>query len=177
MRMKINQKMAGGASAIGSMSRRSFLAASAAVAVPTAVVAKSDRLHQSLEAQLDDCVAQLRSILMRMHPEANKFHHYLDSRGDGSFRLTMQGNRKFIEYDGPGLYLVSNRVDEIVECWLEQVHHTNIRTGEPIPHFFYFRSVECVDGVPVDDCLENYHPKIIRKLRSGPFPAIAEGEN
>lgn len=180
MRMKINQKIAGGASAaIGSMTRRSFLAASAAAAVPTVAVAeaamKTDRLPQSLESQMDDCVAQLRAILMQMHPEVNVIHHHMDSRRDGSFRLTLQGDRKFIEYDGPGIYLASNRISEVVECWIERFEEINVRTGQPIPGCFYYRSVECVGGVPIGEVTERSWPKLIEKLKDGAFPIVEEG--
>ncbi|CUX23955.1 MULTISPECIES: hypothetical protein [Agrobacterium] len=179
MRMKINQKMAGGASAIGAMSRRSFLAATAAAAVPTVAVAeaaaKTDRVPQSLESQMDDCVAQLRSILMQMHPETTGCNHHLESRGDGTFWMSIQGYRKFAEYDGPGLYQVSGRLNEIVECWLERFNHVNVRTGEPIAGCFYFSSIFCVYGAAAEE-IWNYAPKIIRKIRDG-FPPFIEEQN
>ena len=161
------------------ISRRSFLAASAAAAVPSAAVAgaavKTSRHPPSLETQLNDCVAQLQAILMQMHPEVSGSNHYLQSRGDGSFHFSVQGRRKFIEYDGPGLYRVSGRVNEVVECWLERFNHVDIRTGEAIAGCFYFSSV-FVDGETTSEEVWNYTPKILRKLRDG-FPPAVEGQD
>lgn len=179
MRMKINQKMAGGASAIGAMSRRSFLAATAAAAVPPVAVAeaatKTDRLPPSLESQMDDCVAQLRSILMQMHPDCNSSVQGLERRGDGTFKLAIQGLRHFIEYDGPGLYQVSDRVYDVVECWLERFNHLKFGTDEPIAGCFWFSAVVCANGSPVEEETWNYSPKIIRKIRDGYAPPFDEG--
>lgn len=110
MRMKINQKMAGGASAIGAMSRRSFLAATAAAAVPGAAVAeaaaKTHRLPQTLDHQLDDCVAQLRSVLLKMHPAVGEVEFRKDQVGEGFF-IWMTGNpSQSVEWTEVGLYQV-----------------------------------------------------------------------
>ncbi|NSZ40649.1 hypothetical protein [Agrobacterium tumefaciens] len=178
MRMKINQKFPVGASVTGSISRRSFLAAGAVAALPAVAVAevaaKTDRLPQSLESQMDDCVAQLQSILMQMHPETTGCNHRLESRGDGTFWMSVQGYRKFAEYDGPGLYQVSGRLNDIVECWLERFNHVNVRTGEPIAGCFYFSSIFCVDGTAAEETW-NYSPKIIRKIKDGYAPTFDEG--
>ncbi|MCZ7859861.1 hypothetical protein O9X98_00445 [Agrobacterium salinitolerans] len=177
MRMKLNQKIAGGASAIGSMSRRSFLAAGAAAAFPAVAVAdaavKTDRLPQTLESQLNECVAQLRSILMQMHPECTSSVYGLESRGDGTFKLGVQGVRDFIEYDGPGLYEVSDRAYDVVECWLERFNHVKFGTDEPIAGCFWFSAVICSNGSAVEEETWNYSPKIIRKLRDGFYPEEA----
>ncbi|MCZ7480928.1 hypothetical protein [Rhizobium rhizogenes] len=179
MRMKINQKMSSGASAIGSMSRRSFLAASAAAAVPSVAVAdvavKTSRHPQSLESQLDDCVAQLSSILMQMHPDCNSSVQGLERRGDGTFKMAIQGLRDFMEYDGPGLYEVSGRTYDVVECWLERFNHFKFGTDEPIAGCFWFSAVICANGSPVEEETWNYSPKIIRKIRDGYMPPFDEG--
>lgn len=175
MQANITIKNAGGASAAG-MTRRFFLGASAAASVPAgaaaAVAAKANRIPQTLESQLDDCVAQLKAILMEMHPQSANLDHWLSRHGDGSFRLSVQGYREFIEYDGPGLYEISDRCSDISECWLQRVDYVPLGYGEPVEGMHYFRSVTCVDGMPVEDVVEKTWPKIIRKIRSGRFPAV-----
>jgi hypothetical protein len=175
MQVQYKTENAGGASAAG-MTRRFFLGASAAATVPAgaaaAVAAKTNRIPHTLESQLDDCVAQLKAILMEMHPKATTFDYWLLRYGDGSFRMSVQGNRDFIEYDGPGLYEMSDRCSEVSECWLQRVDYVPLGYGEPVEGMHYFRSVTCVDGMPVEDVVEKTWPKIIRKIRSGAFPAV-----
>lgn len=110
MRMKINQKIVAGASAIGAMSRRSFLAASAAAAVPSVALAeaatKVDRLPQSLDSQLDDCIAQLKSVLLQMYPSVGDALIRHQRVGDG-FMIWITGNpAQCVEWDGVGVYEV-----------------------------------------------------------------------
>ncbi|NTA82787.1 hypothetical protein G6L13_20030 [Agrobacterium tumefaciens] len=99
MHMKINQKSAGGASAVGSMSRRSFLAASAVASLPTIAAAdaavKTDRLPQTLDSLLDDCVAQLKSVLLKMHPAVGEVEFRKDDLGEGFF-IWMTGNPSIV---------------------------------------------------------------------------------
>lgn len=95
------------------ITRRKILkgfAASSAVAVPSvAIAAVAERTqHVSDEEQLEICLTQLRDILTRMHPNATIHHpHFLSSRQDGSYRLSIQGDVEFQPYQGDGIYLVS----------------------------------------------------------------------
>ncbi|MDH0907585.1 hypothetical protein N5C66_01730 [Rhizobium pusense] len=147
--------------------RRTFLTsvgagsvASAALASPTP---KSDRLPRSLDSQLEECVAQLRDILQATHPEVTKIDARFRRCDDGTFRLSIEGDRSFAEYDGPGVYLVSDD-GRLVEYFLERLEHRNVDTGEPLKGCFYFQAVMCLNLMPVEAARTLYRPKIVRKL-------------
>ncbi len=146
--------------------RRTFLASvGASAAAPTALAAapKSDRLARSLDSQLEDCIAQLRDILQQMHPEVTSIDDHLRRGEDGTFHLSVKGDRRFSEYDGPGVYLVSDR-DHLVEYYLERFEHCNVASGEPLKGCFYFEAVMCLNCMPVERVLHLNSPKIVRKL-------------
>lgn len=147
--------------------RRTFLASVGAGAAASSALAsaapKADRLPRSLDSQLEDCIAQLRDILQQMHPEVTSVADHLRRGEDGTFRLSVTGHRRFSEYDGPGVYLVSDR-DHLVEYYLERYEHRNVDTGEPLRGCFYFEAVMCLNCMPVEKVRYLNSPQIVRKL-------------
>lgn len=146
------------------LNRRSLIkgaVAGAAIAVPVAVEASRE---MSAEEQVDACVAQLKSLLAKMHPNAKIHPHFLSSRPDGSFRFSMQGDVSFSQYSGEGIYEIS--LDGYPhKVWLLEEHEINRLTGEPLPHVFYWSAFVDDDG-ELDPQLvrQMYSPKIIRKI-------------
>lgn len=147
--------------------RRTFLTSVGAGAVASAALAsptpKSDRLPRSLDSQLEECVAQLRDILEQMHPEVTSVDDHFRRHEDGTFRLSIRGHRRFEEYDGPGVYQVSER-EYLMEYYLERFEHCNVSTGEPLKGCFYYEAVMCLNCMPVGEVLTLNSPQIVRKL-------------
>ncbi len=147
--------------------RRTFLAtlgaSSAASAALASAAPKAERLPRSLDSQLEDCIAQLRDILEQMHPEVTSVDDYFRRHEYGTFRLSIRGHRRFEDYKGPGVYLVSER-EYLMEYYLERFEHCNVSTGEPLKGCFYFEAVMCLNCMPVGEVLTLNSPQIVRKL-------------
>lgn len=130
------------------VSRRSILKgvlAGAAAAVPAAVEAKAPTDQEQLEMYL----AQIRKILARMYQNVSIHHSpFLDSRDDGSYRLTIQGDVKFQPFQGDGIYLVS-RMGWVAEYL---VHEEPVVTlsGEHAGYSHYYGRLRAEDGGWVD---------------------------
>ena len=124
---------------------------------------KADRLPRSLDSQLEDCIAQLRDILEQMHPEVTSVDDHFRRHEDGTFSLSIRGQRRFADYEGPGVYLVSDR-EYLMEYYLERFEHCNVSTGEPLKGCFYFEAVMCLNCMPVGAVLTLNSPQIVRKL-------------
>ena len=179
--MQKDHTLVGGEGA--SLSRRNFItiaAAGTAATLPAVALAGASgytsRLPQPqesvpdknalpIEAQFDECVARLRSILSQMYPKASEIHSgFWGGRLDGSFRFIFQGDCQFGRFDGPGLYEVS--VDGYpMTYWLEERCCRSLKTGLPIEGMEYYRATLWQDGRL---CEENHRtmssPAIMRKL-------------
>ena len=145
--------------------RRSLLKGAvvgAAVAVPVAVEASRE---MSAEEQIDACISELKRLLAKMHPRSKIHPHYLASRPDGSFRLSLQGDVSFERYSGEGIYELSIE-GYPQEVWLQEEHEINALTGQPLPQVFYWSAFVDAEGAfDPEHIREMYEPKIIRKIR------------
>lgn len=138
MRLKLTSTDTGSASASGMISRRSFMGATAAIATVPAVavaetLAKSDRLPRSLESQLDDCVAALKTVLQEMYPECDYIGVRKDDLGAG-FMLWICGRPTAeVNFTGEGFYEI--RASQhcpagnfwVQEVWSEEVQRKMLR--------------------------------------------------
>jgi hypothetical protein len=162
-----------------SLSRRKLFQIAAAstaatlpVAASAAVAETTSRLPQLTdEQQLENCVAQLRAVLQRMHPTVSIIHpHYASRRQDGSFRFSLQGDVQFQEYDGEGLYDVS--MDGcIMTFWLWRDVQRSVRTGLALPGSEFCWGLHYYEGEYIDNERHLGHrPNIVRKIEGGPSP-------
>lgn len=144
-------------------SRRNFLkgtAVGAAGAMPAPLQA-SLKTHDDL---LETCIADLRQLLAKMHPQVTENRpHYLSTRQDGSYRLSIQGDVSFATFDGDGLYEISMD-GYLMTYWLERDCHRSVKTGLPIPGMEFYRATQWHDGQPLDDVRKFHSPNIVRKL-------------
>ncbi|MGO7364605.1 hypothetical protein [Rhizobium leguminosarum] len=150
--MQTDHKTNGGRGA--SLSRRKFFqiaAAGTAAALPVATeaaTAEIARLPLTEEQQLEACIGQLRNILQRMHPKATlHYPHYFSSREDGSFRLSIQSDVVFQQFNGAGLYEVSMD-GYLMVFWLEKECRVSRSTGKPIPGMEIYHAQYWEDGAP-----------------------------
>lgn len=171
MRLKLTSTDTESASASGMISRRSFMGATAAIATVPAVavaetLAKSDRLPQSLESQLDDCVAQLRDILHQMFPAINAApRNYLQRCEDGSFRFELRGDIDFIPFQGEGVYLVSR--SGMVFKYMVREEPVVTLTGVHLGCFHYYGRQWNEDTGDWDDEERIVSSQFLRKLEGG----------
>ncbi|WJR67648.1 hypothetical protein QTA58_02465 [Neorhizobium sp. CSC1952] len=157
-----------------SLSRRNFItiaAASTAATLPAVALAeasgKTSRLPQSLDAQFDACVAQLREILAKMHPYISVMHDtYFSTRRDGSFNFLIQGDVEFQPFQGDGIYLVS--IEGHPYEYLVREQRVVSYEGRDLGFSHYYGRARCDDG-GWDDYERYLSPKFIRKL--GEVPA------
>lgn len=155
-----------------SLTRRSLISIAATLPVVAFVDAEQGtippkRNEPSLDVQLDECVARLRAVLLAMHPHVSVLHpHYIESREDGTFRFSLQGDRDFSQYDNEGLYEVSN-CGRLETYWLERDSHQNPVTGEPVPGCFFYWATPYLDGEPVGFERRSVSMNIVRKLEGG----------
>lgn len=114
-------------------SRRTFLklaAADSAATMPAVALAEPDRLPVDParpidEEQLDNCIAELKAILARMHPNVTKHSMQYSALDDGTYRIWTHSEREFLPWTGPGLYRVSMQ-GYLMDFWLEKVQRRGI---------------------------------------------------
>lgn len=115
METNMNKHLDSTEAAAKPVSRRNFLAvAAASAALAPSVLASNGFAHSPAGDEFDELAARIRDVLARMHPAAGKLCVYLNSRDDGSFRFTIQGNVKFQPFQGDGIYIVS------VDGWMHE---------------------------------------------------------
>lgn len=147
------------------LSRRTFLkhaAAGSAATMPVAALAAPDRYAHdpaqlSDEEQLNACIAELKSILARMHPDCQMPTH-TDTTSVGGTReihfIATRGGR----FDGEGLYEVELNhgqyihVCHVKQCWSD------------IDRQFYLLAALIFDGHRVAPREIVYERDLVRKL-------------
>lgn len=153
------------------ITRRKILkgfAASSAVAVPSVAIATVAERAQPItdEQQLEICLTQIREILARMHPNVSTHHpHYLSSRQDGSYRLSIQGDIQFEDYQGDGIYLVS--IDGWPWEYLVREEPIITLSGKHLGWSRYFGRARANDG-GWDDFERMLSPNFVRKIGDVP---------
>ncbi|MDR7146180.1 hypothetical protein [Rhizobium sp. BE258] len=158
-----------GASVVSRRKLFQIAAASAAATLPVAasaaVAEKTFRLPQPTdEQQLENCVAQLRDILQRMHPTTKLHPEFYSARQDGSFRFCLQGDVTFQPFDGDGIYLVS--VDGSIWEYLVREEPVISLAGNSLGYSHYFGRARCDDG-GWDD-FERWVTNFVRKVGEVP---------
>ena len=159
-----------------SLSRRNFLAVAAAgtaVTMPymadTTVSDETVRQVPPLDVQLDACVAQLKTILMQMHPQATevgKVDPTRISNPDGSFFFVMSGRIPPQPFQGDGYYMVS--MDGYPQLFrLEHRHTYGLSTGKILPGQDYFLATAIHEDGYVDQPRRMGSPRILRKVEGG----------
>lgn len=109
--MKMNEKIdSTNAGVAPVLSRRNFLTIATAATLPAVVAAdtmpKMHHLPQTLESQLDDCVAQLCSILGQMYPSVGEILTRHNRIGEGFF-LSLTGHpTDCVDWTEAGFYKV-----------------------------------------------------------------------
>ncbi|WP_439623977.1 hypothetical protein [Shinella sp.] len=146
------------------ISRRGFMAASGASLIPaSAAISASPTDDDRLQA----CIIEIRDILKRRYPVVDEVHESVFSNDDGTFRVSIQGTRRFATYSGEGVYEISTMGGSIAAYWLQKDVQCRISDGTPIPggEFFWGRIVGhkglVGDVVRMGSC-----PRIIRKLEA-----------
>lgn len=153
------------------ITRRIFLKAATAgsaatlPAVALAATGEPSRLPLSDDEQLDACVSQLREILARMHPEAEKIHHHHGRRDDGSFRFCIQGDVTFQPFQGDGIYLVSR--GGCIWEYLVREEPVVTLSGKSLGYSHYYGRARADDGGWDDH--QTFVTNFVRKL--GEVPA------
>ena len=145
----------------GAIATGSIVAGAGVLAAgPAAAAAAAPELTD--EQQLEACISELRTILTRMHPRASLVHlHWLESRGDGSFRFSMQGDVSFQSFQGDGLYLISFH-GELVPALVreEPVFYVS---GKPTGWSWY-NAILCWDGDWESEPRKKISPNFVRKI-------------
>ncbi|WP_075289897.1 hypothetical protein [Pararhizobium arenae] len=161
------------------LSRRTLLGGGAAVAAAAVVSrdelawiedAKAEATGPSpdiaLKTEIDAAFEHLRSLLMKMHPQAVNVAHGWVTNQDGSFRGNFYSQIKYQPFDGDGLYLLS--MDGLaVPYWIEAFTVLNgkgepmLIGGKPITHYWGW---QLVDGEFFDRSQRFVSLNIIRKL-------------
>ena len=154
------------------VSRRTFFqiavagtAATLPVAASAAVAEKTSRLPQLTdEQQLENCVAQLRGILQRMHPAAKSGQHFWINRfPDGGYDLQMRARIEYQQFSGDGLYEVSLS-GHVYEFWLIKDFRYHYVTHEPLPGSEFYWATMRIDGEFGNDTRQLCMPNIVRKI-------------
>lgn len=173
MRMHITPANGAGAS----LSDRDFFAvatAPTAAAFPAPTTPQADRETDGLPSptnhQLHACVAQLKSILMRMHPEATdagSTRPDMISNPDGSFLLLLSGCIPARAFEGDGCYFVS--MDGYPQPFhLAHRHTFDGSTGVILPRQDYDLATAIHEDRYVERPQRSVIPRIMRKIEGGP---------
>ncbi|MGE6739666.1 hypothetical protein ACQKGC_05260 [Allorhizobium pseudoryzae] len=142
-------------------SRRGVLKGILAGAAASAPIAAQAEAPTDAE-QLESCLSQIRDILARMHPTVSIHHpHYLSSREDGSYRLSIQGDVQFQPFQGCGVYLVS--IDGWPWEYLVREEPVITLSGNHLGWSRYFGRARADDG-GWDDFERTLPPNFVRKL-------------
>lgn len=146
------------------ISRRGFMAVSGASLVPArAAIAAPPADDDRLQA----CIIEIRDILKRRHPAVDEVHDSVFSNDDGTFRVSIQGTRRFEPYSGEGVYEISTMGGSLAVYWLQKDVQRRISDGAPITggEFFWGRIVGH-HGLVGDVVRMGACPRIIRKLEA-----------
>ena len=156
-----------------SPSSRNFLAiatAGTAATLPatanTEAVRKASKLVLPLSEQLDTCIAQLKTILKQMHPEAKEVGSTkpnMTYNPDGSFFFVLSGRIPSRASAGNGRYIVSmDGYPQLVHLAHRQTYDRstgNIPSGQD----YYSATAIHEDGY-VDEPRHRGSPRILRKV-------------
>ena len=159
-----------------SLSRQSFIAIAttdAASILPEETTAQADGetdlLTSTINQQLDAFVAQLKTVLMHMHPEATEVgctKPSMVSNPEGSFSIMFSGRIPSQPFEGDGRYMLS--MDGYPKLFYIAHRHTHGRTtGDILKGQYYYSATAIHEDGYIEQPRRIVSPRIFRKVEGG----------
>ncbi|MBN9055230.1 MAG: hypothetical protein BGO06_00615 [Shinella sp. 65-6] len=147
------------------ISRRSFMAAAGAAGLFPSDVSRPSELTD--DERLNACIVEIRAILKRKHPVVHIVHENLATHEDGTFLLSIQGERRYEKYSGEGIYEIVIGRGTIAVYWLQRDVQRRMSDGSPIPGGELYWGRRIIEGKFIDDKPTTVGwPRIVRKLEN-----------